>query len=153
MRKSIVRNGAKLLLISVIYRIISYIFLSFSWQWTNVFIRAVEFGIGILFLGIWLIYGLKKNAGFRKGLMIGIIGASDAILLIVLSLVLYINRGSYYFGPIEMVIWNVPLLGIINQLRFKSDAIIYVAPFLAILLTAVGSTLGKSKNYGIQKKV
>lgn len=145
MPRSIVRNGLKLLLISIVFRIISYIFFSFSWQWSSVFIRAIEIGIGVLFLGIWLIYGLKKRAGFKNGLTIGLIGAGDAILLTLLSFILFVNRDSYYFGPIEMMLWDIPLLGVFNQLSFQSNVLTYTAPFIAILLTAAGSFLSKHK--------
>jgi hypothetical protein len=106
--------------------------------------------MGILYIGVWLIYGLKKRAGFRNGLLIGLIGTSDAVLLSIVSLILYLNRSSYYFGPIEMMLWNVPLMGIINQLRLNSNAILYLAPLFAILLTALGSLPGKSKSTGIE---
>ena len=150
--KSIVGNGFKLLLISILFRIISYLFLSYSWQWSGGFIRSVEFIMGILYISIWLIYGLNKRAGFRNGLLIGLIGTSDAVLLSIVSLVLYLNRNGYYFGPIEMMLWNVPLMGIINHLRFNSNAILYIAPLFAILLTALGSLPGKLKSTGIENK-
>ena len=146
--RSIIGKGLKLLLISILFRIISYLFLSYSWQWSGPFIRSVEFVIGILYIGIWPIYGLSKRAGFRKGFFIGLIGTSDAVLLSILSLVLYLNRSSYYFGPIEMVLWNVPLMGIINYFHshFNSDVLLYIAPLFAILLTAAGSLPGKPKS-------
>jgi len=144
MNKNNVRNGIKLLLISIIFRIISFVFFSFSWQWTSVFIRVIEMAIGVLFLVAWLIYGLRKNAGFKNGLIIGLIGASDALLLMLLSLVLFLNRGSFYFGPIEMMIWNIPLLGILNIFSFTSNAIIYAAPLFAIFLTGIGSFIRKN---------
>jgi hypothetical protein len=150
--KSIIGNGLKLLLISILFRIISYLFLSYSWQWSGLFIRSTEFVLGILYIAIWLIYGLSKRAGFRNGLLIGLIGTSDAVLLSIVSLVLYLNRSSYYFGPIEMMLWNVPLMGIINYLHFNSNAILYIAPLFAILLTALGSLPGKSKNTVIENK-
>ncbi len=150
--RNIIGKGLKLLLISISFRIISYLFLSYSWQWSGQFIRYLEFVMGILYIGIWLIYGLSRRAGFRNGLLIGLIGTSDAILLSIVSLVLYLNRSSYYFGPIEMMLWNVPLMGIINHLRFNSNAILYIAPLVAILLTAFGSLPGKSKSTGIENK-
>ncbi len=150
--RSIIGKGLILLLISILFRIISYLFLSYSWQWSGLFIRSTEFVLGILYIAIWLIYGLSKRAGFRNGLLIGLIGTSDAVLLSIVSLVLYLNRSSYYFGPIEMMLWNVPLMGIINYLHFNSNAILYIAPLFAILLTALGSLPGKSKNTVIENK-
>ncbi len=150
--RSIIGKGLILLLISILFRIISYLFLSYSWQWSGLIIRSAEFVLGILYIAIWLIYGLSKRAGFRNGLLIGLIGTSDAVLLSIVSLVLYLNRSSYYFGPIEMMLWNVPLMGIINYLHFNSNAILYIAPLFAILLTALGSLPGKSKNTVIENK-
>lgn len=150
--RSIIGKGLILLLISILFRIISYLFLSYSWQWSGLFIRSTEFVLGILYIAIWLIYGLTKRAGFRNGFLIGLIGTSDAVLLSIVSLVLYLNRSSYYFGPIEMMLWNVPLMGVINYLHFNSNAILYIAPLFAILLTALGSLPGKSKNTVIDNK-
>ena len=152
MRKSILYYGLKLLLISIVFRIISFAFFSISWQWSSVFIRAIEILLGVVYLGIWLIYGIRMKARLKNGLIIGLIGTSDAVLLMVLSLVLYVNRNSYYFGPVEMVVWNIPLLGIIN-LRFLSNVILYAAPFFAILLTAIGSFIRKDDYYCIHAKV
>ncbi|MDF2614834.1 MAG: hypothetical protein K0S71_2620 [Clostridia bacterium] len=152
MNRNNVRAGIKLLLISIIFRIISFVFFSFSWQWPNIFVRAIEIVVGLLFLVTWLIYGLRKKAGFKNGLVIGLVGTSDALLLMLLSLVLYVNRGAYYFGPIEMMVWNIPLLGILNISSLTSNIMIYVAPFLAIFLTAIGSFIRKSEKYSFQEK-
>jgi len=153
MNKNNVRNGIKLLLISITFRIISFVFFSFSWQWSNIFVRVIEIAVGILFLVTWLIYGLRKKSGFKNGLIIGLVGTSDALLLMILSVVLFVNRGAYYFGPIEMIFWNIPLIGILNISGLISNIMIYVAPFLAIFLTALGSFIRKSKKYSFQEKV
>jgi hypothetical protein len=145
MNKNNVRHGIKLLFISIILRIVSFVFFSFSWQWSNIFVRIIEVIIGILFLGSWLIYGLRNKTGFKNGLVIGLIGTSDALLLMVVSLVLFINRGTYYFGPIEMMVWNFPLMGILNISSQIPDSIIYVAPFWAIFLTTIGSLKKKGE--------
>jgi hypothetical protein len=149
-RKDIVSKGFKLLLISITFRFMSYLLFCFSWQWSGVFARGIEIVIGILFISTWFLYGLRKKAGFLKGLLIGLIGTSDAILLMIFSFVLYISRDSYYFGPIEMMVWNIPLLGILNQLNaIVSNIVIYGAPFLAIILAAIGNFLGKYKEKDI----
>lgn len=145
MTKSIFIMGLRLFLISVIYRIIAFMFFSYSWQWENLFTRAIEIAIGILYISIWFIYGLKKKLGFIKGLFVGFIGAGDAVILMVISLILYLNRGSYYFGPIEMSVWNVPMLGVLDMINLNSDILVYFLPFVAILLTAVGSIVNLEK--------
>lgn len=144
MNKRIVKNGLKLLGISIIFRVMAVIYFSYSWQWESVFIKTIDIIIGILFLSMWFIYGYRNNAGFKHGLIVGLIGISDAIILLILTLVLYITRGSsYYFGPIIMIPWALPFLGIANAFDFISDIFLYYVPFIAIFITAIGSFLGE----------
>ena len=145
MKKQVLGNGFKLLLISILYRVISFAVFSYSWQWNGVFARIVEGMIGILFFGIWFFYGAKVKLGFIRGLLVGFVGAVDAILLTLISLLLYWNRGSYYFGPIEMALWNIPLMGITNLIKVNTTVLFYLAPWFAILLTAVGSGIRRIK--------
>lgn len=142
-RKIIICNGLKLLLVSIVFRIIAFIFFSFSWEWENYSISVIEIVVGIVFVSIWFVYGFRKKLGFKRGIIIGLIGASDAIILLILSLILYINRGSYYFGPIELAVWGMPLFGIINAIDFISDTILILAPFIVIFLSGIGGHLGK----------
>jgi hypothetical protein len=145
MTKNILIMGLRLFLISVMYRIVAFLFLSYSWQWESLFIRAIEVAIGILYISIWFIYGLKKKLGFKKGLLVGFIGAGDAVILMIISLIIYLNSGPYYFGPIEMSVWNVPMLGVLDMIKLNSDMLVYILPFVAMLLTAVGSSVNIKK--------
>ncbi|MBS4537514.1 hypothetical protein GOQ27_03515 [Clostridium sp. D2Q-11] len=123
----------------MIFRLISFIYFSFSWQWTNPVIKSLNILIGILFLSLWFIYGFKNSLGFKHGFIIGI---SDAIILLVLTLILYITRGSYYIGPVTMMPWIIPFLGISDTFKYISNMLLCIIPFISIVLTALGSSLG-----------
>lgn len=147
MKNSLVKKGLILLLISIIYRIIAFAFLSVSWQWPlSPLVRGLEAMTGILFMVIWFVYGLTLRLGFTKGLIVGLIGVTDAIALTIISLIFYLNRGSYYFGPIEMSVWNIPLMGINNLIIIPSWMFTYLMPIIAILLTGFGSVIRKDRN-------
>ncbi|MTI71593.1 MAG: hypothetical protein FH751_15205 [Firmicutes bacterium] len=96
-----------------------------------------------MFLSIWFIYGFKYNLGIKRGLIVGLIGISDGILLQIITFLLYLNRGGYYFGPVTMIPWVVPFLGITDTVDFISDIFLCYMPFLALILTLLGSFLGE----------
>lgn len=139
--KDIFYKGLILFVYSTIYITLSFLYFSFLWESKLVIIEIL---IGLGFIFFWFYYGFKIKQGFKKGLLIGTIGAIGGILLVVISLLLMINTkdGQFLF---VMIPWSYPLIGIYSYLPHYGTIDYYlshISVILVILLTAVGSWLG-----------
>lgn len=149
MNKSIYKAGFRLLGISLIYRLISFVYFSFSWQWPNLFTRSIDIILAVVFLLLWFLYGFKKKLGIKRGMAVGVIGVCDGFLLQLITLFAYLFRGSHYFGPVTMIPWVIPFLGASDMFDFLSGSACFL-PIIAFLLVTAGSYVGSIYN---RKKV
>lgn len=143
MKNKIVALGSRLLVLSAGLRLVGYIYFNFSWQWENSLVRVLDIIVGIGFLSLWFVYGYKKKLSFKNGLVVGLIGASDGILLQFISLWSYLRSSGYYFGPVVMIPWIAPYLGILDHIRVLPSYVIICLPLLSVLMVGVGGAVAR----------
>lgn len=135
-------KGLKLLGLSIIYRVLSFIYFSFTGELKHDFIKLFGITIGVIFLSGWFLYGYKQSLGLEKGFIIGLIGASDALYLQFIIFIGYTTRNFNDIGSQPLIPWFIPCVAINDLFPFSTDLLIFITPFLAIFLTTIGSHLG-----------
>jgi hypothetical protein len=145
--KGLIIKGFKLFMVSAGYIFLSAIYFDSLWK----SVLAIQLGslIGVGFLSLWFYYGFKMCVGFKDGLLVGTVGAAGGIVLTVLSILLLLQNtpdGGPFF---IMIPWVYPFLGLFNVIPYFgmiNNYLPHLSVVIVVLLTAVGSWLGKRQN-------
>jgi hypothetical protein len=106
----------------------------------------IGFIFAIAFYSIFIYYGYKSKMGFKKGLLIGAVGSLVAFTFGFFALYLYLvseqpATAIWLMGP-----WIIPTTSITKILPNNiNDFYPIISTSIAILLTGIGSWIGKIK--------
>jgi len=97
---------------------------------------------GLLMLALWFAWGWWTRLGFRDGLLLGAIGASPAVVMMLASLVQQISsRGENGYNV--MLPWAAPFLGLLRRVGVVEPRqtlyVLYALVGSVILLCGLGS--------------
>ncbi|MCY6354778.1 hypothetical protein [Clostridium sp. ZS2-4] len=141
--KQYLKKGVNLFFYSTIFIITSLVYFDLLYDYKIAMNLGISLSLG--FLGLWFYWGYKNKLGFKNGLLVGIIGASGGILLVIVSLLLLIDAPDAYglwliypwSAPFTSLFESIPHFGMINNF-FP-----HISVILVILITAIGGYLGK----------
>lgn len=106
----------------------------------------IGFIFAIAFYSMFFYYGYKSKMGFKKGILIGAVGSLVAFTFGFFALYLYLvseqpSTAIWLMGP-----WITPTISITKMLPNNINNFYpVISTFITILLTGIGSWIGKIK--------
>lgn len=144
------KRGIKLLSWILLYSLFSFLFQALLWIEKLSFLRSFVLPLTLGYLLLWFVFGYNSQLGFRKGIIIGFIGAIPAIFFTsVQAFMLLLGRNitGTFFDVLNPI--TIPLLWFytaFQQWGIHISLMPYLLTPLLVLLCGIGSYFGFKKH-------
>jgi hypothetical protein len=147
----LLRKGIELLSWIILYCVFSFIFQGLLWFEKTSFMRVFTLPLTLGYLLIWFYFGYTRQLGFRKGILVGLIGTVPTIFFTSIQAFMLLT-GKDVTGTFFDILnpSTVPLLWF--SMAFQRWRLnLYYMPYLLTPLLALLCAIGSY--FGLQNKV